>query len=140
MSNPLLEVIKQAAVEAMRAQNPVKVAFGTVISGEPNLQIKISDKLILTSEFLILTRNVTDFNVDMTVDHITEDADPKQTDQWGGGAWMAAVTSHTHRYSHKHKYKGRKTFLVHNKLLAGEQVLLFAIQGGQKYIVVDRVV
>lgn len=140
MSNQLLEIIKIAAVNAVDTTNPLKIAFGTVISSEPNLKIQISQDVILTSDFLILTRNVTDFNVDMTVDHITEDADPQQTKQWGGGAWMAAVTSHVHTHSHKHPYKGRKTFLVHNKLLAGEQVLLFAMQGGQKYIVVDRVV
>ena len=40
--------------------------------------------------------------------------------------------------NHRHPYKGRKKFLVHNKLKAGEQVVLLRIQGGKKFLVVDR--
>lgn len=44
------------------------------------------------------------------------------------------------RLSHKHGYVGRKTFRVHLGLKTGERVLLLRIQGGQQYIVLDRVV
>lgn len=138
MANPLLEIIKQASVEAVQAGNPVKVVFGTVISESP-LQIMIDQKIILTEEFLILCRNVTDYNLDMTVDHITEDADPNQTDKMSGGAYYPSFSAHLHKHSHKHPYKGRKTFLVHRKLLVGEEVLLLAMQGGQKFVVVDKI-
>ena len=53
--------------------------------------------------------------VEQTVDHFTEITD-----------------------NHRHPYKGRKKFLVHNKLKAGEQVVLLRIQGGKKFLVVDR--
>ena len=36
------------------------------------------------------------------------------------------------------KYKGRKKFIVHNNLLVGEKVIIAVTQGGQKYIVLDR--
>jgi hypothetical protein len=42
--------------------------------------------------------------------------------------------------THTHGYVGRKKFLVHLGLKEGERVLLMRIQGGQQYIVLDRVV
>lgn len=140
MANPLLEVIKIAAVEAVDGCNPVKIHIGEVISGEPNLKIQIDQKLIVPKEFLTLCRNVTDYDFDMTVDHITEDADKPQTDMTSGGAYYPSFSAHLHKHKHKHPYKGRKTFHVHNKLLVGEKVLMIAVQGGQNYIVVDRVI
>lgn len=41
--------------------------------------------------------------------------------------------------SHTHGYIGRKTFLVHYGLQVGECVTLIRIQGGQKFIVLDRI-
>ena len=73
----------------------------------------------------ILTRNVTDFEVDMTVNHSTEDK--------GGGSGAAAYEAH------KHAYVGKKTFKVHNALKAGEKVLLIRVQQGKKFVVIDRV-
>ena len=71
MPNPV-EVVKRAAVEAVEAGKPVNILFGTVLSASP-LKIQVDQKSIYTSKMLILTRNVTDFEVDMTVNHSTED-------------------------------------------------------------------
>ena len=67
MPNPV-EVVKRAAVEAVEAGKPVNILFGTVLSASP-LKIQVDQKSIYTSKMLILTRNVTDFEVDMTVNH-----------------------------------------------------------------------
>ena len=125
MSLDLLEIIKQAGIEAMEASKPVKVMFGEVKSVKP-LMIMVEQKLPLTEEFLILTYAVKDHWRDMTVDHLTENA--------SGGSGDSAYASHNHGY------KGRKTFLIHNDLEVGEHVLLLSMQGGQKFIVIDRVV
>mgnify|MGYP001069769087 CR=1 FL=1 len=109
-----LEAVKRAAVEAVDAKKPVLVLFGTVISDSP-LKIQVEQKLTLGEKQLVLCRDVTDYKVEMTVDHFTEITD-----------------------NHRHPYKGRKKFLVHNKLKAGEQVVLLRIQGGKKFLVVDR--
>lgn len=105
MPNPV-EVVKRAAVEAVEAGKPVNILFGTVLSASP-LKIQVDQKSIYTSKMLILTRNVTDFEVDMTVNHSTEDK--------GGGSGAAAYEAH------KHAYVGKKTFKVHNALKAGEK-------------------
>ena len=65
-----VELVKQAAVEAVEATKPVQYLFGKVISVSP-LKIQVSAKSIYTEKMLILTRNVTDFEVDMTVSPVS---------------------------------------------------------------------
>ena len=125
MADMMLRVLKQLALEAVDASRPVKVLFGKVTSESP-LQITIDQKRILTSSFLILCREVTDYDVEMTVDHMTE--------KMQGGGKDPSFTSHAH------PYKGRKVFTVHKALKTGETVVLIQLQGGQKYRVVDRVI
>lgn len=121
----LLSIIKQASNEAIEASQPVKICFGTVTGVSP-LTIKIDQKLELSTAQLVLTRNVTDYWTDETVDHLTENR--------GGGGGHASYESHNHNY------KGRKPFLIHHTLLVGDKVLLLREQGGQRYVVIDRVV
>lgn len=139
MSAQLVALLQEIAGNQQQASRPVNILLGTVLSEEPNISIKIDQKRVLTKEFLILTRNVTDHNVDMTVDHWTEDADPQMTAKKSVGGKEPSVNAHAHKHSHKHPYKGRKTFLVHKKLLAGEMVVLASVQGGQKYVILDRI-
>lgn len=124
-SNDLFEMIKKISTEAVDAKKPAGLLFGKVISDSP-LKILVEQKMTLEKEQLVLCRNVTDFKVMMTVKHFTENK--------GGGSGDSAYESH------RHEYKGKKEFLVHNKLKTGEEVLLLRQQGGQKFIVVDRVV
>lgn len=49
----LIEVIKQASIEAVRANKPVEVVFGNVLSVSP-LKVKLDQKLILNEAQLIL--------------------------------------------------------------------------------------
>lgn len=121
----LLSAFKQAANEANNATQPVTICFGVVTSEAP-LTITIDQKFELSGEDLILARNVTDYNTDETVDHLTENR--------AGGSGDPAFESHNHNY------KGRKTFLIHHKLLVGDKVLMLREQGGQRYVVLDRVV
>lgn len=119
-----VELVKQAAVEAVEATKPVQFLFGKVISVSP-LKIQVSAKSIYTEKMLILTRNVTDFEVDMTVSHITLNR--------AGGSGDPAFASHNH------DYKGKKKFKVHNALIKGDWVLLGRIQGGKRFVVIDRI-
>lgn len=120
----MINLIKQASLEATEAGKPVKIVFGEVISANP-LQIRVEQKLELPAEFFVLTRAVTDHYVDMSVSHVTEN--------------RAGGTGYAEFQSHNHDYTGRKKFMVHNGLQVGEQVILLQVQGGQKYVVLDRV-
>ena len=57
----ILEVMKKSALEAVEAAQPSKFVFGKVLQIKP-LKIQVADRLILTKEFLTLTRNVTTYN------------------------------------------------------------------------------
>ena len=130
----LLATIKSAALEAVEASYPCKILFGTVIDTAP-LTIQVSQKLILTAEQLLLTDAVRDHWVEMTVNHWTEDETEHThpiVDTLGGGASFPTT--------HRHAYRGRKSFLVHRGLREGERVVLQRIQGGQLYLILNRVV
>ncbi len=116
----LLNVIKKIVLDVMESSKPVNVVFGTVVKSSP-LQISIDQKLILSEKQLILTKNVTDYTINMSVDHITE-------------LNIGDIEEHNHQY------KGKKEFIVHNSLMIGEKVLMIRMQEGQKYIVIDKVV
>lgn len=120
----LTKTIKKAAVQAMKAEKPVEICFGKVTSASP-LKILVDQKMSLGEAQLVLTRNVTDFITEVTVDWNTEDK--------GGGSGYASYETH------KHPIKGRKKITVHNGLVVGDEVILARQQGGQKYIVVDRI-
>ena len=123
--NSLLVLIKKSAVEAVNASKPTAIVYGKVSSISP-LKINVEQKMTLTAAQLVLTRNVTDHKVFMTVDHATE--------YKSGGSGDASFESHNHAY------KGKKEFTIHNGLVVGDEVIMIQMQGGQKYIVLDRVV
>ena len=101
--NELVKVMKQAGVNATEAKNPVNVCYGKVTSETP-LKISVEQKITLGTAQLVLARNVTDYDMKITIDN------------------------------------QEKIIKVHNGLKVGEEVLLLRKQGGQKYIVVDRMV
>lgn len=113
-----LKLIKKTAVDAVNASKPANIVFGKVINHSP-LKIMIDQKLILNEAQLGLSRNVTDYEVEMTMDHTTEFS--------------------TSGEIHNHNYEGKKKFNVHNALKTGEEVVLVQVAGGQKYIVIDRI-
>ena len=113
--NRFLGSVKRAAVEAVNAAKPFAFVLGTVTSVSP-FKVRVDQKLELTAAQLILTNAVRDYTVSMTVEHQTESAE-----------------------GHSHAYRGKKTFKVHLALKKGEQVLLLRADGGQKFIILDRV-
>lgn len=110
----ILKMFKKAAKEAFEASDPTAIQFGEVISVAP-LKILVEQKKLLTMAQLVLTRNVRDYEIEMTIEHVTEASE-----------------------SHTHEYKGKKKFIVHNALKLGDSVMLIKMQGGQKYIVLDK--
>ncbi|MDY3011714.1 MAG: DUF2577 family protein [Clostridiales Family XIII bacterium] len=85
MSEQLLTLIKQAAVEAVQAAAPTEIVFGTVQSGSP-LKIKIGSKHVIDEDFLIKTEASVD------------------------------------------------------KLAKGDKAVLLRMQGGQRFLFIDKVV
>ena len=99
----LVKVMKQAGVEATNADGPVKICFGKVVNVTP-IQVLVDQKITLGAAQLILTRDFTDYEVEVTFEPETE----------------------------------KKKMKIHNSLVIGDDVVLLRQQGGQKYIVIDR--
>lgn len=108
-------MIKKAALEAVASSKPMNIYFGEVESSYP-LRINVEQRMVLGEKQLILTRQVTDYSLSVDIDLITESAD-----------------------GHAHKLTGKKKLTVHNSLKKGESVIIARQQGGQKFIVIDRV-
>ena len=133
--------IKQIALSAVGAAKPMEVSFGTVTSVSP-LEIQVEQNKFLSSEFLTLTSLVQDFTVDMTVDHKTEPEEEhthKYFDSDTGLEAGGSATRTSDPTTHLHAYAGKKSFTVHLGLRQGESVILLRMQGGQRYVVLDRV-
>lgn len=131
-ANDLVRAIKKAAVEAVDAASPTEINYGKVIGVSP-LKINVEQKMTLTDMQLVLTRNVKDYTINISMDWTSENAihDHSYTDDG------SSLTTESN--THNHQIKGTKAITIHNALKVGEKVLLVREQGGQKYIVIDRI-
>lgn len=120
-----LNIIKVASMEAVEASKPADFCFGKVISTSP-LQIQVEQKMTLSAAHLVLSRNVTDYKVKVTMNLSTEEK--------SGGSGESSFESHSHNVT------GQKEITIHNALSVDEKVILIRQKGGQKYLVIDRVV
>lgn len=127
--NPdFLDIFNMSTGQLLNQMKLSNVEFGRVTSVTP-LVITLDSKVPLTAAFLTLTNAVKDHSVDISVSWNTEDNTHKHGND---GQPTAEVT-------HKHQLRGRKRITVHNGLTLGERVILLRKQGGQDYIVLDRV-
>jgi len=120
-----IETIKKVALSAVKATKPTEIMYGTVKQINP-LKVELNQKLILEENDLILTDNVIDFETEITVvEWLTENK--------SGGSGEAAFASHNY------ELKGKKKAIVHNSLKSGDKVILLRVQGGQQFIVLNKV-
>lgn len=123
-------LFRMSTLQLLNTLQLSNVEFGTVTSVKP-LEITLDQKIKLTSNYLTLTKAVEDHEIDITVSWESED----NTHKHGNGNDGQDTDNHTHN----HAIKGRKRITVHAGLTMGEKVILLRKQGGQKYIVLDRV-
>ncbi len=140
-------MIKQAAVEAVNANKPMALKIGEVVSTAP-LEISINQKITIPASQLFLTNAVRDYTAYETVDHATGNAlgeinlthkhayfgTTSGDDEYSGNTENAGGAS----LGHSHSYTGCKKFTIHLGLKVGEKVLMLRCDGGQKFIVLDR--
>lgn len=137
----VVKKMQQVAVNAMEASKPVNICFGDVLSVSP-LQIDVEQKMILDEAQLILSRNVTDYVTEVTVQwdtfthKIPHTHNIKLTDSNGDSV---TGKTDTQNVSHSHDIEGRKQMTIHNGLIKGEKVILVRQQEGQKFLVWDRI-
>lgn len=107
----MVELIKKAAMDAVKASKPANIVYGEVISVSP-LNVSVDQRLILDEDFLVLTKNVTSFTAQYTT------------------SAPSSGTAHTHTVE----------VVIDNSLKIGDKVLMIMAQGGQQYIILDKAV
>lgn len=123
-SPDLIQTLKKLMKDTTNASYPSDWLLGTVVAVSP-LEIQIEQREILSAEFFKLTHAVVDYYVDIEVNHVTENR--------AGGSGEPAFASHNHDYI------GRKKIMIYNGLKVDEQVILLQKQGGQDFLILDRV-
>ena len=115
----IIQSIKRAALEAVKASRPCDYYIGTVVGVNP-LEIKISQSMVISEEFLVLARSVTDYRAEVTME--------------------AKEVYHTAHTEPSVTWIDKQEITIHNALKQGEKVLLLRKSGGQEYAVMDRMV
>lgn len=136
MGVSLSEIIKKMAVGANDASAPTAVLFGTVTSESP-LEITVEQKLKLTKEFLVFTKNVKDYTVDISINWNTNQKDLNANHNHEASNDIEIETKNID-LSHSHSLSGTKTITIHNALKINDNVILIQQQGGNNFIVLDK--
>lgn len=117
-ANDLVRAVQQISNQAGQAGYPADIMSGTVATANP-LKISVEQRFEIGKEQLIVPERFTDHKVVISLEDETEVAGEPE---------------------HKHKYGGKKlTVTVHGALKKGDAVALVRQQGGQKFLIADRV-
>lgn len=126
-SNDLLRAIQKAATEAVEAGKPTAFTYGRVISDDP-LMVEVDQKIQLGENQLVRGESLQEYEGEVEVE-LEEMELELELETEDGPVQVKA--------SGKGKIKGRAKM---NRLLeAGTEVILARIQGGQNYILYDKV-
>ncbi|HBJ12457.1 MAG TPA: hypothetical protein DDY53_03925 [Clostridiales bacterium] len=109
----------------------------------------------------MLTKNVTDYTVDVTIDWKTDDKTLNANHSYTANADISVnssispnpdnekitntvqssieVAEKSINLSHSHDIRGKKKMTVHNALKKDDVVILIQKRGGQEYIVIDKI-
>lgn len=82
--NELVELIKRIAVNAVRAEVPTSILYGTVTSTDP-LEIETDQKLKIPAEHLVRTQKVTDHDQEFEADVVGGEGGYVKTGKMKGG-------------------------------------------------------
>ncbi len=113
----LLDLIKAAGADAVNASNPVNILFGEILTVHP-LSVKVDQCFILPADFLMVPERMTKYEVDLQHTHqYTDDGSTSDTSE--------ALT---------------QRIVIRSGLAPGDRVLMLRVQGGQRYVILDKVV
>lgn len=126
-SNDLLRVIQKAATDAVEARKPTAFIYGKVISDEP-LMVEVDQKIQLGESQLVRGESLTEYEGEVEVE-LEEMELELELEMEDGPVQVKA--------SGKGRVKGKVKMC--RLLEAGTEVILVRMQGGQKYIMYDKV-
>lgn len=131
-STDLVKAMQGVAVNAVENSKPVNILFGTVQSVSP-IKVFIEQKLVLGQKQLIIPENMTDYKTKISFDN------PSVKQIFTTFNMQESSESTPSKMSFKQP-SVKHEVTVYNALRAGDKVILFRMSGGQKYLILDRVV
>ncbi|WP_083524921.1 DUF2577 domain-containing protein [Thermotalea metallivorans] len=126
----MLKLLKKAGIQAVEQTAPVAIFLGIVKSVNP-LVINVEQRLDIPAEFLFLTDQVRDYKTKVSFDNPDIKNIVKPYD-------MQDIPGTNYKITFQDAAINEIT--IYNGLKVGEQVVLLRVQGGQKFIVLNRVV
>lgn len=132
--------MKAAAIAAVEASNPVNWLYGTVTKAKP-LEIEVHAKLTLTEEFLDVSEHLTRHDRIVSVRYEypkrwSESTVIGDTDKEAASTRNYIGSSEATAYEKYEMLNARMTF--EDGLVIGDKVTLLRMQGGHRFLVVDR--
>lgn len=118
-ANDLVRAMQQMSVGASQASYPADVMSGTILSVKP-LKVQVEQRFEVSGDMVIVPERLTDYEIKVTVEKTnTEKAGEPE---------------------HRHEYGGELVVKVHGALKKGDRVQMIRQQGGQKFLIIDKVV
>ena len=118
-TNDLVRAMQQMSVGASEASYPADVMSGTILSAKP-LKVQVEQRFTISGDMLVVPEHLTDYEIKVTVEKSnTKEAGEPQ---------------------HQHEYGGELVIKVHGALKKGDRVQMIRQQGGQKFVIIDKVV
>lgn len=108
----MIDQIKRAALAAIDASNPVSVMTGTVTNLNP-LEVNVDQRFTIDADFLIVPESLQRYEIDL---------------------------KHNHAYSGGDTEDALDKIVIRSGLELNDKVLLLRIQGGQQFVIFDKVV
>jgi hypothetical protein len=109
----MIDQIKRAAIAAIESSNPVAVMYGTVTNISP-LEVNVDQRFTIDADFLLVPESLTRYEIDLKHNH-----------QYTGGTTEDALLD---------------KIVIRKGLAEGDKVVLIRVQGGQQFLILDKVV
>lgn len=106
----MINVIKQAAVQAVNSTNPVQLVEAEVVTSFPDIKIRLDNnkKLVIPKELIIVPEHLTQHKKNVVINDEAANRNVELT------------------------YK--------DELKAGDKVMAIRFQGGQQFFIIDKII
>ncbi|MDO7787119.1 DUF2577 domain-containing protein [Desulforamulus aquiferis] len=141
----MLQSILRAAQAGQSATNPVQILEAEVVSAPPNLQIRLKQdaKMIIPKELLVIAEHLTRHQRVITITHqenvVRHLGDGNASDMVSGDGLIFTVNDDGSSPLSGFAYSN-VLMQYEDVLKVGDSVVIASFQGGQKFLILDRLV
>lgn len=139
MSTGILQIVKQASLDAMNNAQICDIRYGKVTSTSP-LRVQITSQFVIPASLLVVPQHLTTYELECTLSQSSESISGETEKSEDLKDEDEPFSEHTHKFSMTTSGgESKQTITVHNALKVGDKVALLRQQGGQSYFILDRI-